>query len=76
LIFFFDLPTKEERKLIWDLYIKKYKLSNADGVCARNGEVNDTDWTGAEIRKCCKLADELNIDIIAKITLNRVKIKR
>jgi hypothetical protein len=50
--FFFDLPTKEERDVIWKLYTDKYELT------ARNvgGHFDDEGWTGAEIRNCCRLA--------------------
>lgn len=50
-IFFFDLPTKEERDAIWPIYVKKYEL-NAEEVTT----VNDEGWTGAEIRNCCRMA--------------------
>lgn len=54
---FFDLPTPEERKPIWDIYLKRYelpkqKLPNADG------------WTGAEIRQCADMADRLGLSLI------------
>lgn len=53
---FFDLPTPEEQAPIWDIYLKKFnipeqKLPKCD------------EWTGREIRKVCKLADELGISL-------------
>lgn len=48
-VFFFDLPTAEERQAIWDIYLKKYGLKNQI-------RPNDVDWTGAEIKQCCNLA--------------------
>lgn len=52
---FFDLPTPEERKLIWDIYLKKYKL--------KGPLPNDNEWTGAEIRKCAQIAWRLDINL-------------
>lgn len=54
---FFDLPTKEEREPIWDIYLRKYGLDvqalpNADG------------WTGAEVRQCCDMADRLGLSLV------------
>ena len=50
--FFFDLPSSDERKLIWSLYIKKYGLTES----AESLSFDDTDWTGAEIKNCCNIA--------------------
>jgi hypothetical protein len=52
---FFDLPTADERKLIWNIYLKKYELSGP--------LPNDENWTGAEIRKCAQIAWRLNISL-------------
>ena len=54
--FFFDLPTKEERDVIWPIYEKKYNVTGE--------HPEDTDWTGAEIKQCCKLASKLGISLI------------
>jgi hypothetical protein len=53
---FFDLPTDVERAGIWKLYLKKFGLS---GVLP-----NDQNWTGAEIRTCCQIADRLSISLV------------
>jgi hypothetical protein len=50
--FFFDLPTKEEREKIWEIYRAKYGLSFSRA--AEN--FIDDGWTGAEIRQCCEIA--------------------
>lgn len=61
--FFFDLPTPDERAIIWDIYIRRmFNLSTKDylaretkklGKGATAVELPDaTDWTGAEIRQC------------------------
>jgi SpoVK/Ycf46/Vps4 family AAA+-type ATPase len=55
--FFFDLPTKSERDIIWKIYLKKYNISNP--IIPK-----DSGWTGAEIRTCCKLSSQLNISLI------------
>ena len=59
--FFFDLPTKEERKLIWDIYLQKYNVNG-------NKLPDDTGWTGAEIKQCAKLAAKLSIDLLEAST--------
>jgi hypothetical protein len=54
--FFFDLPTREERMAVWDVWKTKYKLdhplpSNEDG------------WTPRNIHDCCMLAWQLRITL-------------
>ncbi len=54
--FFFDLPTEEERELIWQMYCEKFKIG---------GETPpDNGWTGAEIRNCVELAWRLNTSLL------------
>ena len=55
--FFFDLPTAEERKLIWDLYLGKYALP-------QEPLPPDDGWTGAEIRQACELAWRLGCTLV------------
>jgi hypothetical protein len=53
--FFFDLPTPQERQLIWEIYRKKYNVL---------GKLPDDDnWTGAEIKECCHKAYRLRISL-------------
>lgn len=53
-VFFFDLPTKEEREAIWKLYLTKYGFLTKG---SRKVDIpNDDGWTGAEIRECCASA--------------------
>jgi hypothetical protein len=48
-LMFFDLPTKDERAMIWKLYLDLYQIEDRT--------LPDDDlWTGAEIRTCCDLA--------------------
>ena len=54
--FFFDLPTKEERSKIWEIYNKKYSL-------AKMPQPIDEGWTGAEIKQCAKLSAKLDISL-------------
>jgi hypothetical protein len=54
--FFFDLPTKEERSAIWDIYLAKYGPT-------RGPMPSDDGWTGAEIKECCRKAYRLNITL-------------
>ena len=56
--FFFDLPSDEDRKAIWAIYFKKY------GFDVSTALPEDTDWTGAEVRQCCEIADRLGITLI------------
>lgn len=51
-LFFFDLPTDEERKVIWDIYFKMFDIDpgKTNYIKLSNG------WTGAEIRTCCRLS--------------------
>lgn len=51
--FFFDLPSEEERELIWKLYLSKF------GISQKDSRPRDDGWTGAEIRTCCKLASQM-----------------
>ena len=55
-VFFLDLPSVGERQKIWDIY--KSMFSVTDQPMPR-----DDDWTGAEIRSCCRLARLLDIPL-------------
>jgi hypothetical protein len=58
-IYFFDLPTKEERATIWPVYMKRYNISYEDNTFGDEGvpiAFSDDAWTGAEIRNVCRLA--------------------
>jgi hypothetical protein len=54
--FFFDLPTPQERALIWKIYFDKYSLPKQDLPA-------DTGWTGAEIKNCCDMAWRLEVPV-------------
>jgi SpoVK/Ycf46/Vps4 family AAA+-type ATPase len=57
-VFFLDLPGKEERQAIWQLYLQQYELD------ARQKLPDDNQWTGAEIRACCRLAALLDLPLV------------
>lgn len=56
--FFVDLPAAEERRTIWRMYIEQY------GLDASQPKPVDADWTGAEIKSCCRLASLLDVSLI------------
>lgn len=58
-IFFVDLPPVEQRQAIWDIYLSMFELDR--------GQVRpkDDNWTGAEIKACCRLAALLGVPLTA-----------
>lgn len=52
-IWYFDLPTEDERDKIW-------KLHQSENY-PKSARPDDRMWTGAEIRNCCELAYRLKI---------------
>jgi hypothetical protein len=48
--FFLDLPGRAQKDAIWRLYWEKF------GIVQTEKTPDDRDWTGAEIRACCRLA--------------------
>lgn len=56
-IFFFDLPTADEREAIWQLYEKKYAIK-------KQPRPNDDGWVGREIHECCQSAWDLGTTLI------------
>lgn len=54
--FFFEVPTREEKDAIWNLYSEQYQVEMSQ--CGW-----DELWTGAEIRACCRLAASLDIPL-------------
>jgi hypothetical protein len=55
--FFLDLPTQAERQGIWAIYRRQL------GVPTSEPQPDNTDWTGAEIRACCRLAALLGVPL-------------
>jgi hypothetical protein len=58
-VVFIDLPDATQRAKIWQLYLPLFKLDPNQTL------PNDTDWTGAEIRACCRLAALLDVPLLA-----------
>jgi len=57
-IFFFDLPTKEERESIWKVQRARFNIAANDKL------PQDEGWTGAEIESCCELAWRLGKSLV------------
>ena len=55
--FFLDLPGAAEKEAIWRLYLGRFGLDPAQRRPA------DRDWTGAEIKACCRLAALLDVPL-------------
>ena len=55
-IFFVDLPDKAAREQIWAIYEHEYGFENPK-------RPDNTDWTGAEIKACCRLARLLDVSL-------------
>jgi hypothetical protein len=56
-LFFLDLPGAEEKSLIWRMYRRQF------GIAEGMEQPGDADWTGAEIRACCRLAALLGVPL-------------
>src|SRR4051812_34997261 len=55
-VFFLDLPSSSEKARIWEMYTSAFKIRS-------QAKPKDNDWTGAEIRSCCRLAALLDIPL-------------
>jgi hypothetical protein len=56
-IFFLDVPAGKDKDAIWTLYRQEY------GISETQNRPNDTDWTGAEVKSCCRLAALLDVSL-------------
>ena len=56
-IFFVDLPDKTARDQIWKIYEQEYGIEKPK-------RPDDTDWTGAEIKACCRLSKLLDVTLV------------
>jgi hypothetical protein len=56
-VFFLDLPSREEKDVIWGLYRRQFRVPEGQA------RPEDPDWTGAEIRSCCRLAALLDMSL-------------
>jgi hypothetical protein len=57
-IYFLDLPGRAEKDAIWEMYINKF------GTDPGQRRPADRDWTGAEVRSCCRLAALLDVPLV------------
>jgi hypothetical protein len=57
-IFFVDLPGVAQKRTIWRMYVEKF------GLDATQPKPVDADWSGAEIRACCRLAALLGVPLV------------
>ena len=56
-IFFLDLPGTAEKRVIWNLYLDLFEFDSDQPL------PSDDQWTGAEIRACCRLAALLDVPL-------------
>jgi hypothetical protein len=57
-VFFVDLPGREQKDGIWGIYQQHY------GLDPRQSRPDDGQWTGAEIKSCCRLAALLDVPLV------------
>ncbi len=57
-IFFLDLPDAAQRQAIWLIYLQQFSLDE------QQARPVDSDWTGAEIKACCRLAALLDCSLL------------
>jgi hypothetical protein len=57
-VFFVDLPGRDQKDSIWGIYTRHYRLD------AKQARPDDTNWTGAEIKSCCRLASLLDVPLV------------
>jgi ATPase family associated with various cellular activities (AAA) len=61
-VFYVDLPGREQKDSIWSLYLNLFELDPAQR------KSSDDNWTGAEVRACCRLAALLDVPIVQAAT--------
>ena len=57
-VFFVDLSGRQQKDGIWGIYTRHY------GLDAKQARPDDTQWTGAEIKSCCRLAALLDVPLV------------
>ncbi|TWU44445.1 ATP-dependent zinc metalloprotease FtsH 4 [Rubripirellula tenax] len=57
-VFFVDLPGRTQKDEIWRLYVDRF------GLDASDPKPSDDQWTGAEIKSCCRLASLLDVSLV------------
>jgi len=56
-IYFLDLPGAAQKGSIWNIYLDLFDLD------PEQPKPNTQDWTGAEVRSCCRLASLLDVPL-------------
>lgn len=59
-VFYCDLPDKQEREAIWTIWRRRYDLLADES----HVDVNDEGWVGANIRKACEKAWQLDCTLV------------
>ena len=57
-IWFLDLPDVQQKRAIWRIYLDMF------GLDPKQPKPVDADWTGAEVRSCCRLAALLDVSLV------------
>lgn len=57
-VFFLDLPGTAQQNAIWDIWLPAFELD------PQQPKPNTKNWTGAEIRACCRLAALLELPLL------------
>lgn len=57
-IFFLDLPSRDEKDAIWTIYRDQF------GIDHDQARPDDSQWTGAEVKACCRLSVLLGISLV------------
>lgn len=57
-VFFVDLPGRDQKDAIWGIHTEFY------GLDAKQPRPDETNWTGAEIKSCCRLASLLDVPLV------------
>ena len=52
------IPGQEQKEAIWQIYLDQYELHPAQP------RPDDQQWTGAEIKSCCRLAALLDLPLV------------
>lgn len=57
--FYVDLPSNEERKTIWPIWLKRFGFDPETALMPE-----DNGWTGAEIKACCDVAYRADMSLL------------
>lgn len=57
-VFFLDLPGREEKDAIWQIYLDVYDIDR------NQPRPDDSQFTGAEIKSCCRLSALLDVPLV------------